>query len=149
MVNLSKTSQQRFWTLWKASGAVKPFFRSGYMPRTDFSYEDFEGLLGSYYLTYRHMEDSSDYKVQEAFKSFKKVLENLANMFNVQVPHLAIKNVRSRNKWGVPEKFESYFSVKDCIGSFYRDFGIVQTSEMAKEEVHALARFVTSPAFIF
>jgi hypothetical protein len=149
MVNIDKTRQKRFWDSWRKSGAIGTLLPSGRMPNTGFTYEEFEGLLGSYYLTYVHFQESSKQKLRQAFENLNNVLTKLAEIYGVQKPVLAVKNVRSKKDWGVPKKFSSYFSVKDCLNSFYYDFGVIQTSDEAEQEVYKLAELVTSPEFVF
>lgn len=126
-----------------------PMFSTGYMPHTDFRYEEFEGLLGSYYLTYRHLEVSGNSEKVAAFEKLEAILKSFAVRYTIQTPLDAAKNPRAKNDWGKPKIFRSYFSAKDCLGSFYRDFGVHQNSKEDAADVKALCELVKSPMFVF
>jgi hypothetical protein len=121
---------------------------TGCMPNTDFNYEEFEGLLASYYLSYVHLKESSKPVDQENFKKLEDILNRLAERHSVQLPAEAISNVRATETWAKPKKL-SYFSVKDMLNSFYRDFGIVGRNADDTADVKALAELVRSPEMEF
>ena len=121
---------------------------TGCMPNTDFQYEEFEGLIASYYLSYQHLKGSSKPKDQENFKKLTDILNRIAERHSVQIPEEAVNNVRATEDWGKPKKL-SYFSVKDMLNSFYRDFGVVPRNAEDTTDVRALAELVCSPEMEF
>mgnify|MGYP001596823356 CR=1 FL=1 len=121
---------------------------SGCMPNTDFQYEEFEGLLACYYLSYLHLKESSKTKDQENFKKLSEILNRIAERHSVQLPEEAVKNIRTPYDWAKPKKL-SYFSVKDMLNSFYRDFGVVPRNADDTADVKLLAELVKSPEMEF
>lgn len=121
---------------------------SGCMPNTDFKYEEFEGLLASYYLSYLYLKESSKPKDQENFKKLLEILNRIAERHLLQLPEDAVKNIRTHHDRARPEKM-SYFSVKDMLNSFYRDFGVVQRNADDAADINLLAELVRSPDMEF
>lgn len=123
-------------------------YASGSMPHTDFQYEEFEGFLACYYLTYLHFIESPDGNKIAKFKELFGILTNFAKRHNVQAPQEAIKNIRAKEEWGKPHKFESYFSVKDSLNAFRTDFGLLQNKE-DQPDIKALWELIKNPLFVF
>ncbi|MCR4323225.1 MAG: hypothetical protein NUV61_04025 [Candidatus Azambacteria bacterium] len=91
------------------------------MPRTDFRYEEFEGLLASYYLTFLPLRKGG---VQDAkdFIKLVRILNGFATRYCVQKPIDAIAHPRKTEIWAVPQNIGSCFSIIDLLSSFWRDF---------------------------
>jgi hypothetical protein len=123
-------------------------YASGEMPHTDFQYEEFEGFLASYYLTYLHLNESTDGDATAKFKAMYDTLVRFAERHKVQVPQEAIKNVRAKEEWGKPSKLTSYFMVKDSFNAFRTDFGLLQNKE-DQPDIQALWELIKDPLFVF
>lgn len=123
-------------------------FKSGTMPDTDFTYEDFEGFLASYYLTYQHFIASGDEVKNKSFEKLAEILKRFAKRHGVQMPEDAILTMRAKEDWGKPKKLGSYFSVKDSFNAFRTDFGLMYKPEdMA--DIKELWELISSPVFEF
>lgn len=102
--------------------------KRGAMPNTDFTYQEFEGLLGSYYLTLEPLQHGSDQDKSD-FTEIIALLDGLADRHSVQRPAAAGMHPRMTTyEWGQP-KILSGFSVLDMLGSFTRDFGITGSKD--------------------
>ncbi|MDD5463564.1 MAG: hypothetical protein PHP62_00250 [Candidatus Moranbacteria bacterium] len=98
--------------------------KSGCMPNTDFRYEEFEGLLASYYLTLLCLKDM-DGDDGKTFIEALEILNGFAERNNVRFPEEAAKEPRpTQEVWGQPRAFDTCFTLLDMMGSFWRDFGI-------------------------
>lgn len=100
-----------------------PSYRTGCMPNTDFKYEEFEGLLGSFYLSLLPLKDSSRPEDREDYQSAIQVLNYFAKQYEVQSPEEVVKNPRTKNDWAIAHVMPSS-STLDMVGSFIRDFGV-------------------------
>lgn len=97
---------------------------TGVMPDTDFRYEEFEGLLGSYYLSLLPLKEGGE-PDQADFEAVVGILNGFAERHGVQLPEKAAVQPRPTiEPWGQPEVFGSCFTVVDMMGSFWRDFGV-------------------------
>lgn len=98
--------------------------KSGCMPSTDFRYEEFEGLLASFFLTLLCLKDRSG-EDGEAFQQAVEILNGFAERHNVRLPEEAAKEPRATQEaWGQPSAFSSCFTLLDMMSSFWRDFGV-------------------------
>lgn len=98
--------------------------KSGCMPNTDFRYEEFEGMLASYYLTLLCLKDING-DDSKTFSEALEVLNGFAERHSVRFPEEASKEPRpTQEDWGQPHAFNSCFTLLDMMGSFWRDFGI-------------------------
>lgn len=122
--------------------------KSGEMPNTDFTYEEFEGFLASYYLTYQHLLTSPDGNQIEGFRQVVEILTRLAKRHGVQTPQDAIKNVRAKKEWGKPKKINAYWSVKDSFNAFRTDFGLIANEE-DRPDIKRLWELINTPIFVF
>jgi hypothetical protein len=105
------------------------------MPRTDFRYEEFEGLLGSYYLTLLPLRNSQDLEDQKDFETALSILNGFAERHDIQKPEDAVAHPReTEQEWGKPKAFASCFSTIDMLSSFWRDFGVVDSSNTVENE---------------
>ncbi len=127
---------------------IKPPFATGCMPNTDFQYEEFEGFLASYYLTYFHFSTSSKKDEVSKFVELNEILTRFALRHNVQVPKDAVENVRAKEDWGQPHKHTYYFSVKDSFRAFLSDFGLID-KETDRPDIEALWKILNEPLFLF
>ncbi|OGN04764.1 MAG: hypothetical protein A2831_01840 [Candidatus Yanofskybacteria bacterium RIFCSPHIGHO2_01_FULL_44_17] len=97
----------------------------GSMPNTDFTYEGFEGLLASFYLSLLPLHDSGDVLDKQDFETALGILNGFAKRHKVQKPQNAVAHTRpTSEEWGQPKKFDSCFTLLDMMGSFWRDFGV-------------------------
>lgn len=97
---------------------------SGHMPDTDFRYEEFEGLLGSYYLSLLPLQEG-DEKDKGHFQQAVDALNGLARSQRVQLPAIALANPRpTEAEWGHAKAFSSPTMLLDSFRSFYSDFGV-------------------------
>lgn len=152
-MNESKIRDPRMWEIWKKSGAigtVKPCpveserqLNSGEMPHTDFHYEEFEGLLGSYYLTMRPLRNGPR-QDQTDFGIITGILNGFARRHGVRMPKEAVVRPRpTKEEWGQPAIINSCFSIVDLMGSFWRDFGVGgQPGTVDEEERRRLGRLM-------
>lgn len=98
--------------------------KSGCMPSTDFHYEEFEGLLASFYLTLLCLKDRPG-EDSEAFQQALEILNGFAERHFVRLPEEAAKEPRATQEvWGQPSAFTSCFTLLDMMGSFWRDFSV-------------------------
>lgn len=98
--------------------------KSGHMPNTDFYYEEFEGMLASYYMTLLCLKDREGEDGQ-VFQTALEVLNGFAERHFVRFPADAAKQSRpTKESWGQPKAFDSCFTLYDMMGSFWRDFGV-------------------------
>lgn len=123
-------------------------YASGDMPYTDFQYEEFEGFLACYYLTYLHFNKSDNGNKIVKFKDLCDILTLFAKRHHVQIPPDAIKNVRAKEEWGKPHKFKSYVSVKNSFHAFRTDFGLSKNKE-DQPDIRALWELINESWFIF
>jgi len=98
-----------------------PEYNTGCMPNTDFRYEEFEGLLGSFHLSLSPLKDSARPEDQRDYQRAMKILNGFAQRYGVQSPEEATRNPRARESWGNASAM-SNFSTLDMMGSFWRDF---------------------------
>jgi hypothetical protein len=98
-------------------------YRTGHMPHTDLGYEEFEGLLGSYYLSVLPLKNSKNPEDKKDYETILQILNGFSERYNIQSPEDAVKNPRSKEDWGNPEVFPS-FSMMDSFHSFTADFGV-------------------------
>lgn len=118
----------------------------GCMPRTDFTYEEFEGLLASYYLSLMPLRDSGDPIDKEDFEAAVTILDGFAERYDVQKPAEAVAHPRKTTEpWGQPKVFETCFTLLDMMSSFWRDFGVgADPKELDGQERHQLGRLLLS-----
>jgi hypothetical protein len=112
---------------------------AGAMPRTDFRYEEFEGMLGSYYLSLLPLKDSSVAEDNVVFKKTVAILDGFAERYGVQKPEQAVAAPRAtEEEWGQPRVFDACFTIVDMLGSFWRDFGVVDEQLIDRQQYHEL-----------
>lgn len=115
--------------------------KSGQMPRTDFRYEEFEGLLASYYLTFLPLKGKRGRSTRD-FEKLAKILNSFARRYCVQKPADAIAHPRETEAWARPNKLIC-FSIIDMLSSFWKDFGIGDDSRTVDgKEQRKLGRLV-------
>jgi len=116
---------------------------SGEMPRTDFRYEELEGLLGSYYLTMLPLREGTE-QDRADFEAMTGILNGFAERHQVQKPEEAVAQPRpTKEEWGQPSAINSCFSVVDLMGSFWRDFGVgAEPETVDRQERLKLGRLV-------
>lgn len=107
-----------------------PKFATGRMPNTDFRYEELEGLLACYYLTYQSMKTMPEVNL---FNDMVDILTSLAKYHNIQPPAEAAENPRATEEWAKPKKFKSFWSIKDSFRAYVSDFGLVSIEENAND----------------
>ena len=112
------------------------------MPNTDFKYEEFEGLLGSFYLSLAPLRVSSKPKDQRDYQKAMKILNGFAQRYGVQSPEDAVKNPRARESWGNASVMSNW-STLDMMSSFWRDFGVgADTKTEDSHEIDELGRLI-------
>ena len=99
-----------------------PEYRLGEMPRTDFRYEEFEGLLGSFQLSLRPLQRRR-LEDRAAYDRVMEILGGFAERYGVQSQWLATINQRAQASWGNASVISTW-STLDMMGSFWRDFGV-------------------------
>lgn len=98
--------------------------KTGCMPDNDFTYEEFEGLLGSFYLTFLCLKKGDD-EDKAAFQKVTEILNGFAESHHVRIPKEATGDPQpTEEAWGQPGEIGSCFSVLDSMSSFWRDFGL-------------------------
>ena len=99
--------------------------KKGKMPNTDFTYEEFEDLLASYFLSLLPLCGSSNICDRRDFKAALRILNGFAKRHDVLRPTVAAQCLRrAKNRWGMSKKFDSCFTLLDMMNSFWRDFGV-------------------------
>lgn len=89
----------------------------GSMPNTDFTYEEFEGLLASYYLSLLPLHNSGDARDKQEFEAVLGILNGFAERHDVQKPEDTVAHTRpTSEKWGQPKEFGSCFTLLDMMG---------------------------------
>lgn len=107
-------------------------FNSGHMPLTDFCYEEFEGLLASFFLTAIPLRDCGSASYLARFNEIHNILNGFAERYNVQKPEDAIVNPRkTEEEWGQAKAFCSTCQALDMTRSFWCDFGVGTNSASA------------------
>lgn len=98
---------------------------SGTMPRTDYRYEEFEGYLGSFYITLLPLKDSMNDQDRVDFETAVQILNRFAERHGVQSPVDAVQHPRpTREDWGQPRPFVSCWTTLDAMASFWRAFSV-------------------------
>ncbi|MEK6899953.1 MAG: hypothetical protein AABX05_02400 [Nanoarchaeota archaeon] len=100
-----------------------PKYNTGCMPNTDFRYEEFEGLLGSFHLSLFPLRDSAKPEDQRDYQKVMEILNGFAQRYGVQSPEEAAKNPRARKYWGNAHVMKNW-STLDMMASFWKDFGV-------------------------
>ncbi len=117
-------------------------YKTGLMPHTDFSYEEFEGLLGSFHLSLLPLKESKKPEDQRDYQKAMQVLNSFAQRYGVQSPEDAVKNPRARESWGNASVLSNW-SLLDMMGSFWRDFGVgAEPKTLDQQERFELERTV-------
>ena len=98
---------------------------TGSMPTTDFTYEEFEGLLGSLYLTLQPLKDSPEKYDRAVWIGVCDVLDGFAARHDVRPIEEIIQSPRpTRGTWGQPKEV-NVASIASLLASMWRDFGVV------------------------
>ena len=113
---------------------------SGCMPNTDFRYEEFEGLLASYYLTLLPYKEAKISPERDYVHKCLAILDGFAERYDVQKPEDCVRNIRSTEDWAKPKVFRSCWSMLDQMGSFWRDFGVGLNNDIDGQERLELGR---------
>jgi len=117
-------------------------YNTGCMPRTNFGYEEFEGLLGSFYLSLLPLKDSAKPEDQRAYQKAMEVLTGFAQRYGVQSPKEAVKNPRARKSWGNASVMTNR-STLNMMGSFGKDFGVgAEPGTKDQKELYKLRRTI-------
>ncbi len=112
------------------------------MPNTDFQYEEFEGLLGSFHLSLLPLKNSANPEDQRDYQRAMGVLDGFAQRYSVQSPEAAVKNPRAKESWGKAHAM-SIFSTVDMLNSFWHDFGVAtDTKTEDGQKRYELARLI-------
>ena len=96
----------------------------GVMPNTDFTYEEFESMLASYYLTFKPLSESIKEDDARDWRSLTSIIDGFCERYKVQRPEEVLENPRTENDWSQAREFGSCWSTLDCMQSFWRDFGL-------------------------
>jgi len=113
---------------------------TGAMPHTDFTYEEFEGNLGSLYLSLVALKSSSNSEDQADWLRANEILAGFAARHCVRPPEAGIANPRpTREPWGQPSE-ESCAGIRTSVCSLLRDTGVGHDGEdaVALEELDQL-----------
>ena len=113
-------------------------FNSGCMPRTDFKYEELEGLLSSFYLTLKPLAETGSVDDKKDFARAVEILNGMAREQGIQTAEEAVNNPRAKEGWGRPGVFLSNFSTLDMFRSFWVDFGIFEQHKQGIRELHGI-----------
>ena len=94
------------------------------MPNTDFTYEEFEGLLGSIYKTFKVLSMSKDPKDISDLGEIREVVTGFTKRHNLTNIDEILSNPRpTKHEWGQPRE-ETCFDLGNCMSSFIIDYGI-------------------------
>ena len=97
--------------------------KSGAMPRTDFTYEELENFLLSFYRSLKPYQDKTP-KNHIYFGLAVLALNELADRHNVRQPAIADTEPRRTSEdWGKPQVW-SQENLRHSLRAFYSDFGI-------------------------
>lgn len=119
-------------------------YNTGCMPRTDYRYEEFEGLLGSFHLSLLPLKDSTKPEDQRDYQKAMEVLNGFSQKYGVQSPEEAVKNPRAEEDWG-NASVKTNGATIILMGSFWRDFGLGgKPGDKDQEEQCKLGRTILS-----
>jgi len=99
--------------------AVFEVYNEGKMPNTDFTYEEFEGLLANCYLSFTDKRVS-----REDFKKATEILKGFAERKKVQPPENTLENPRVPRLRSYALNEGSYSEILDALGAFWHDFNV-------------------------
>ncbi len=86
--------------------------KSGTMPRTDFTYEEFENLLASFYLTLLPLRDRNNTEDKADFETAVAILNGFAERHDLHKPEGAAKDPRSTKfDWGSAEGLQQLLGI--------------------------------------
>lgn len=116
---------------------------TGRMPNTDFMYEEFEGLLASFYLTLKPLLISRSTLDQGEARMAIAVLDGFADRHGVRRTEAAAGQPSTTlYAWGQPRVFSDCRMLIDMLGSFWRDFGVGSTAGIDGDERIKLGRIL-------
>lgn len=119
-------------------------YNSGCMPTTDFRYEEFEGLLGSFHLSLLPLRDSARPEDQRDYQKAMEVLNGFSQRYGVQSPEDTVKNPRGRGSLAEA----SVMNNQRMLGrkwTLWRDFNIgADPATEDYEEIMKLNRIILS-----
>ena len=119
-----------------------PEYKTGCMPNTDFRYEEFEGLLGSFQMSLLPLRGSRRPEDQRDYQRAMEILNGFAQRYEVQSPEDAARNPRAREAWGNASVLSNW-SMLDMMGSFWQDFGVgAEPRTQDQQERYALGRLI-------
>ena len=98
-------------------------FNRGVMPNTDFTYEEFETFLASYYLTFKPLENG-DEQDRVVFDSATAALNQLAQNQGVRLPVSVIYHCKSTEDEREFGPFTTPGMLLDSFRAFSSDFGV-------------------------
>lgn len=105
---------------------------SGKIPKTNGTYENLEGLLLSYYLTYQYLKDSDPAKYKRLILNLNAIAKN----YRVLPPEESETNYRTFDSKWKPRVFESHTEALDMVTpSFYGTFKIESSSPESEPKV--------------
>lgn len=117
-------------------------FRTGAMRGTDFTHEEFEGLLGSFCLTFRPLEGRGG-EDADAYARLLAILNGFAERHGVRPMDQVTASPRpTEHDWGLPKACMTPDAVLDHIRSFTVDFGLCQEPGPDEEGRRALGQTI-------
>lgn len=99
-------------------------YNIGQMPNTEFRYEEFEGLLGSFHLSLLPLRNSKKAKDRDDYATAMNVLNGFAKRYKVQKPEDVVIAPRTEYIWAKPRPFNSNETILEMTDSFWKDFGV-------------------------
>ena len=105
------------------------------MPNTDFKYEEFEGLLGSFYISLLPLKLTKDKKDTELFNEAYEILTGFSDRHNVQRPEQAFRKPRTLEVSVAANMIRTCRGLTDLTNSFWRDFALATPYRNTDEEL--------------
>lgn len=88
---------------------------SGDMPNSDGRYEDFEGLIGSYYKSLLPLKESAFTEDGVDFEKIERALKRICERHKIQSPEYCLKCPRTQEEWANPKDLTTEGLMKSQI----------------------------------
>jgi len=98
-------------------------YKIGFMPNTEFTYEQFEQFLASIYLT---VKDNCEIKSPIIVKEAKNLIEILTKNYDLQSPEETILNIRTLESWARPRNLDFLTGISNIV---HKTYGIQKGSQ--------------------
>lgn len=95
-------------------------YNQGQMPNSKGTYEDFEGLIGSYYKSLLPLKESGHPEDVTDFEAIERLLGRICERNGVQTPEYCVKSPRTEKEWANPREMscDALFTGMNAFASF-------------------------------